>query len=409
MNRPGFGLVLLLVVCVFLSILCRISCFHVKLPISQSFTSSAPLRTMMVSTDAGLNENLDILSLKKLDPIGTSALSLSQSPTCLSVLLLGALSIAFNKAYLPFVFVYAFTLKWGIPMARIGSWKSLTSNFHRIGGVLTLLLPIFLVGYEAVISTDVSTPCYLLCVACILTNVLAGAKLIPRRIPAYDIPTLRAFGVGTSLAISFLTLSMFFKFGAFPWYEPIGKVLTITALYSTLYAWIDATRHMYNYFVTKKYKPEIGSKWGLPFESASFKHVFVDCLYKQPTEDALDQSVSPANAVTVLTTVLTALFASISLLQMRYLFEGSAGMARMSVLYPEIVRFSVYEALLAVVANNFGTFSGTLVIQNKVDQTSGGIYNAIGLLIPVLNLVGFLSRYPGIGSQFLATSFARFV
>merc|ERR1711916_90407 len=194
-------------------------------------------------------------------------------------------------------------------------------------------------------------------------------------------------GVGTSLAISFLTLSMFFKFGAFPWYEPIGKVLTITALYSTLYAWIDATRHMYNYFVTKKYKPEIGSKWGLPFESASFKHVFVDCLYKQPTEDALDQSVSPANAVTVLTTVLTSLFASISLLQMRY----------------------VFEALLAVVANNFGTFAGTLVIQNKVDQTSGGIYNAIGLLIPVLNLVGFLSRYPGIGSQFLATSFARFV
>merc|ERR1711916_259844 len=136
---------------------------------------------------------------------------------------------------------------------------------------------------------------------------------------------------------------------------------------------------------------------------------FVDCLYKQPTEDALDQSVSPANAVTVLTTVLTALFASISLLQMRYLFEGSAGMARMSVLYPEIVRFSVYEALLAVVANNFGTFAGTLVIQNKIDQTSGGIYNAIGLLIPVLNLVGFLSRYPGIGSQLLATSFARFV
>jgi len=294
-------------------------------------------------------------------------------------------------------------------MAKIGSWKSLTSNFHRIGGILTLLVPILFVSYEVATSTHVSTPSYLLCVACILTNVIAGAKLIPRRIPAYDIPTLRAFGVGTSLAVSFLSLSMVFKFGVHSWYEPIGKALAITAVYSTLYAWIDAIQHLNNYFVTKNYKREIGKMWGLPFESASFKHVFIDCLYKRPTEAALDHSVSPANAVTVLTTFLTALFASISLLQIRYLFEGSAGMVAMNIFSPEIVRFSVYEALLAVVANNFGTFAGTLVIQNKVDQKSAGVYNAIGLLIPVLNLVGFLSRYPGIGKQLLVTSFARLV
>ena len=285
----------------------------------------------------------------------------------------------------------------------------MTSHLHRIGGVLTLLVPIFFVGYEAATGTHVSTVSYLLCVAFILANVLAGAKLIPRRIPAYDIPTLRAFGVGTSLAISFLSMSLFFKFGAFPCYEPIGKLLAVSAVYSTLYAWIDACQHLYNYLVTRNYKKDIGDKWGLPFESASFKHVFIDCLYLRPTEEALQQSVSPANFVTVVTTFLTALFASISLLQVRYIFEGSAGMVAMNAFSPEIVRFSVYEALLAVVANNFGTFAGTLVIQNKVNQKSAGIYNAMGLLIPVFNLVGFLIRHPGTGSQFLRTSFARFI
>lgn len=61
--------------------------------------------------------------------------------------------------------------------------------------------------------------------------------------------------------------------------------------------------------------------------------------------------------------------------------------------FPDVARWSCYEALLAVVANNFGTFSGTLVIQNRVPQRLAGIFNAIELLIPVLNALGFVVQH----------------
>merc|ERR1712139_222634 len=69
------------------------------------------------------------------------------------------------------------------------------------------------------------------------------------------------------------------------------------------------------------------------------------------------------------------------------------GMAALQSAAPAFCQWSALQALLAVVANNFGTFAGTLVIQRRVSQRSAGIFNAIGLLIPVLNIAAFLLRH----------------
>ena len=316
-----------------------------------------------------------------------------------TVRLLSPLPLSMLLAYIP-------CLWWGIPWARIGSWKSLKSNLHRIGGVLTLLIPLAFSIWEIFTSSHVPLPLYILCVITISTNVFFGAALIPSRLPAYDIPTLRAFAVGCLLAASFTTMSLYFRLGCMQSYEIFGKIFALGSVFSTIYAWSDGIQHLISY-LKGNYKEDIGRKWYLPFERPTMKHVFVDCLWKQPSESALKASVSPSNMVTAFTTLLTAVFATISLLQLRYLSSGVAGMTTMAQLYPDIVRWSCYEALLAVVANNFGTFSGTLVLQNKVSQKTAGMFNAVGLLIPVLNLLGFCVRYPGAINSLITTSFCK--
>lgn len=311
------------------------------------------------------------------------------------------------SSYSPLLMTYIPVLVWGLRWSKIGSWKSLRSNIHRIGGILTLVIPMILSIWEAVTSKHVHPAIYGLSILVIICNVGAGASLIPRKVPAYDIPTLRAFAVGTLLAVAFVSQSLFFRFGSLSFYEPIGKLLAVVSLYAVIYAWSDALQHLTKY-VSGDFKSEVGRKWYLPFKTSSYKHIFLDCLYQQPTKEALDASVSPANFVTVCTTFLTAVFASISLLQLRYLVSGSTGLSSMSLVYPELVRWSTYEALLACVANNFGTFAGTLVIQNKVSQKSAGIFNALGLLIPVLNFMAFIVRKPELAYGLLRTSFGNF-
>lgn len=95
-------------------------------------------------------------------------------------------------------------------------------------------------------------------------------------------------------------------------------------------------------------------------------------LWRQPTSEALQASVSPANGVVVLTTALTAAFASINLMQVRqaatggrwgglhvcltrarvcggggaqvgYLVHGAAGMRELNAAYPHIARWSIYQ------------------------------------------------------------------
>jgi hypothetical protein len=332
----------------------------------------------------------------------------------LSTVALGPLLFASKSFTLPFqsitplLFLIAYTpcLIWGLPWSRIGSWKSFRSYWHRIGGIGTLIIPLFFAVHERMTSQHVPLPIYLACQIMIWINVMMGALLIPSRIPAYDIPTLRAFAVGVLLALSFSSMSLFYRFGALQQYTIIGKILAVVAGYGVVYAWSDALQHVYRY-CRGDYKPTIGRKWYLPFERSSLKDVFFTNIIKQPTQEAMEASVSPSNIVTVTTTFLTAIFATIAMLQGRYLLSGAEGMQKMVTTYPEIVRWSCYEALLAVVANNFGTFAGTLVLQNRVPQPLAGTFNAVGLLIPVLHVIAFILGNPnGIG-DLMKTSIMR--
>lgn len=308
-----------------------------------------------------------------------------------------------------------------------------------MGGIGTLILPLLLSALEAGTHSHVPLALYSITVATAMANLGFGAALITRKVPAYDIPTLRAFAVGVLLGTAFLGSSLLFVAGPSKFYEPFGVLFGAIAVYAAIFACSDALQHA-RLFLRSKWNSEaddsfkgvtkvpqkstyaemgqmtvqnvrggaaavpstgLGRRhWFLPFERASFKDVFLTNLWKQPTAEALEASVSPPNGVVVFTTSMTAAFALLALLQLRYLGLGSAGMSALTAAEPAFCRWSAYQALLAVVANNFGTFAGTLVIQRRTTQKQAGIFNAIGLMIPVLNIFAFLAMHPGHAGRF---------
>mmetsp|Transcript_61530 Transcript_61530/g.91484 ORF Transcript_61530/g.91484 Transcript_61530/m.91484 type:complete len:425 (+) Transcript_61530:33-1307(+) len=302
----------------------------------------------------------------------------------------------------PFAFTavpYLACLLWGLPSSKVGSWKSIVSMGHRLGGIVTLLLPLILTWYHAVTGLFPPMPLYFGTVATAIANLSFGGSLICCRVPAYDIPTLRAFAVGVSLGFAFLGQSLLFVLGKFAWYQPFGVLFAVTSVYAAVFAWSDALQHAWNFLPSSKQNDlpatNAGTKslhrfWTLPFEKPKVGDVFLRNIWRQPTPEALKTTVSPANGVVVFTTGMTALFASLSLLQLRYLLLGPAGMMQLCIAEPDFCHWSALQALLAIVANNFGTFAGTLVIQRQTSQKKAGFYNAIGLLVPVLNIVTFL-------------------
>lgn len=114
----------------------------------------------------------------------------------------------------PLVFTlipYYLCLGGGLPLAGVGSWKSLASIGHRIGGIGTLVSPLLMVLYEAFTSTHVPTPFYIFSIMAIAFNLIFGAVLIPRSFPAYDIPAARGLAVGTFYGWAFLGWSLTFR------------------------------------------------------------------------------------------------------------------------------------------------------------------------------------------------------
>lgn len=391
--------------------------------------ASVSMTSSMRSTPKGLSSPLP--SLAPTEPKDGSI-----KASALTSLTATALMGPFSLTFLP----YIACLKWGLPSTKIGSWKSITSIGHRMGGIGTLILPLFLSALEARTQSHVPLALYAITVATAMANLGFGAALITRKVPAYDIPTLRAFAVGVLLGTAFLGSSLLFVAGPSKFYEPFGVLFGAIAVYAAIFACSDALQHA-RLFLRSKWTSEadgsfegvtkvsqkstqaamgqrdlqsvrggssaavsstgLGRRhWFLPFERASFKDVFLTNLWKQPTVEALEASVSPPNGVVVFTTSMTAAFALLALLQLRYLGLGSAGMAALTAAEPAFCRWSAYQALLAVVANNFGTFAGTLVIQRRTTQKQAGIFNAIGLMIPVLNIIAFLAMHPGHAGRF---------
>lgn len=143
-----------------------------------------------------------------------------------------------------------------------------------------------------------------------------------------------------------------------------------------------------------KYKTELGRKWDLPFEPSSYRQVFFENMFRQPTPRALRASLMTAWHG-ALPTVFVALLGSVSLLQLAYLRGGPASIAHLTALHPHFARWASYQSLLAVAANQFAVFLVTLVIHDAMSLGMVAFFNAMVPLVPLLNIVAFCLRYRG--------------
>jgi hypothetical protein len=299
---------------------------------------------------------------------------------------------------------YLIILAWSLPLTRIGSWKTITSITHRFSGILSLLLPMGLIIYNS--WTDQHPPSYLYIIAvlCIVFNCIFGALLIPQRIPSFDIPTIRAFGVGVTLGLSFVGWSLVWYFGTEPWFIPFGYLCGIYSFLTCLLAWNDSLQHIYTNQTNPYYATQLDLEYfkpskrphqvGLKHKPYKLREVFTRFPFESCHPKLQEVTVTPSSAAVVFTVTLTAIFSLTTLLQWHYLYCGTSGMILRQQLFPSHTRYSAYLALLAAVANNFGTFAGTLVVQQKVSSFWGAFFNAIGLLIPVVATLAFQLRVP---------------
>jgi hypothetical protein len=279
---------------------------------------------------------------------------------------------------------YLIILTWSLPLTRIGSWKTITSITHRLSGILSLLLPMSLIIYNS--WTDQHPPRYLYIISliCIVFSCIFGALLIPQRIPSFDIPTIRAFGVGVTLGLSFVGWSLVWYFGAEPWFTPFGYVCAIYSFLTCLLAWNDSIQHIYTnktnpYYATQldleHFKPpKRPHQVGLKHKPYKLWEVFLKFPFKSVHPKLQEVTVTPSSAAVVFTVTLTAIFSLSTLLQWHYLYCGPSRMILRHQLFPSFTRCSAYLALLAAVANNFGTFAGTLVVQQKVSSFRGSFF-----------------------------------
>lgn len=300
---------------------------------------------------------------------------------------------------------YFLCLARGLPLASVGRWHNVSAIGHRLGGVGALVLPLVLVVQEAMTSSHVSVLLYTSTILAIFSNLLFGVALIPTRFPGYDIPAARGLAVGTLYGLSFLGWSLTFRFGAYGWYGPIGKLFAIIAVYAVVFSWSDAGQNMY-FWWKGKYKTELGRKWFLPFEPSLFRQVFGSNLWRQPRADALQASLMTAWQGS-LPTIFVALLGSASLLQLPYLLWGPASMQQLVNSYPGLARWATYQALLAVAANNFATFLVTLVVHNRLPLGHVAFYNVCVPLIPLLNIAAFCWRYPGVSLSLIVRLLVR--
>jgi len=211
--------------------------------------------------------------------------------------------------------------------------------------------------------------------------------------------------VGVTLGLSFVCLSLNFMFGHLESFEVFGKALAVMSLIGLSYAINDSVQHIYRFITGPKVKSQVdlgfffpekrADEVGLNYAYPTLWECFITSTYKQP-EDYRAMSlatVTPSNFPVVYTVTLTALFGLANLMQIHYLFCGHEGMEYRREIFPKITQMSAYGFLLAATANNFGTFAGTLVVKRVVCTFWGAFFNAIGLLIPLFNILFFMYRF----------------
>jgi len=302
---------------------------------------------------------------------------------------------------------YCGALAFTIPKSlQVGS-RTIKSVIHRWTGINTLLFPVALMVYEATYHLHPDVFLYLFSVLNIALNCIFGALLIPKRIPKWDLPTIRIFVVASTGGLSFLGLSLNFRFGHIQKYDPVGQCMAVLSLLSIVYALNDTVRHVHQLFNNLRsgsltltdlgfHFPTASPKQlGLKDEYPTLRYCFVSAFLDHTTHPAIVAMVTsvPSNVTVVVLSITTMFFGMAGLLQIHYLVHGYQGMVALHAMYPKLTRMAVYGFLGAALANNYGTFAGTLVIKRKMSIVTAAMINAMAALVPIVEVSLFALRY----------------
>lgn len=286
-------------------------------------------------------------------------------------------------------------LSLAIPLSKKGDWVNLSTISHRVSGVGTLILPLILFLYEAFTNTHPTMVLYFTTVFVCFSNVVSGAILVVKKIPAYDIPSLRGFAVSVATCLAFLGMSLMFQVGHHRAYRPIGLLFVFLSIYAVIYAWSDAIQHIRHFF-KGTYKRHLGKWMGQNFTKTTWGLAFLKAIWKQPTEEELRATAAPSNIIIITPVFFIAVFCGATLVQLRYLISGPEGMLEIQELRPELARWAVYNSLLAVFSTNFATFLGSLVLHERISLLQSACYSLFSFLIPCINTIALVWRHPDI-------------
>ena len=302
-----------------------------------------------------------------------------------------------------FLIIYSGMLSFAVPKAlNVGSQTYFVSIIHRWTGILTLLLPIPLMAYEAIYEMHPNVHIYLFTVITIAFNCIFGGLLIPKRIPKWDIPTIRAFveypfticflilhrfdplnyehlkAVSVVAGLSWIALSLIMRFGHFSLFEPFGRFLVVLNIISTAYALIDIITHLHQFLINMKAgtamdfgfkcRSKKPSDVGFKDESPSLWYCFVTAFLAIGFQTALGRAnmkmvtETPSNLPVIVISGIIAVFGmSGCCLAWQYLIHGQEGMVHLQKTFPRASQMAVCGTLGVALANNFGVFTGSLV------------------------------------------------
>ena len=310
-----------------------------------------------------------------------------------------------------FLIIYSGLLLFTIPLALIvGSQSFFVSIIHRWSGIITLLLPIPLMAFESIYGIHPDTNLYLFSVITIAFNCIFGGLLIPIRIPKWDIPTIRIFVVAATGGLSFIALSLNFRFGHIPSFEAFGRFLAVLSILSMIYALCDCAHHIHQFAINMKtetamdlglrssrFQTQRPSQMGLKSESPSLFYCFVNafCARQNNEDPAIMEMVTavPSNIPVVMLSVSTAFFGMAAAVQFHFLMLGQQGMIYLQETFPKLTQMAVYGTLGAALANNFGAFAGTLVLKKKLSIVQAVLLNTIVIPVPLVAIAVFVARF----------------
>ena len=176
--------------------------------------------------------------------------------------------------------------------------------------------------------------------------------------------------------LTWIGLSLNFKFGHLPFFEPLGRFFATFSIVSGIWSVRDCNLQIHQYVSNTKirktidygfdHRPKIKpSAVGLKYETPSFWHCFITAFYGHQDSNDLSNvamvTSTPSNLSVIVSSVTITIFGMIGWLQVHYLVWGHQGMIYLQSTFPKTTQMTVYGYLGAALANNLTAFFGTLV------------------------------------------------